>query len=107
MQLDSAVTTSSSITLALNTDGAKPADGQTLTVIGTGTTSEGGEQSDQLLQVDVNVVNTDTCNGPYQGSVSDQVMFCAGGNGVEDSCQGTLICSKSWYYREKQTRDCH
>lgn len=88
MQLDTEVTTTGSVTLSLNTDGAVPVDDQMLTVIGTGSTQEDGEPSDQLLQVDVATVDTETCNVPYEGQVSDEVMFCAGGNGSQDSCQG-------------------
>ena len=88
LKLDSPVTTSGSVNLSLNSASSVPADGQMLTVIGTGNTAEGGTQSDQLLQVDVPTVNTDTCNGPYEGGVFDDAMFCAGGVGGEDSCQG-------------------
>ena len=58
-----------------------------MTVVGNGNTEEGGDQSDVLLEADVPAVSTDACNGPYNGDIVDEVMFCAGGKG-KDSCQG-------------------
>ena len=88
MHLDSPITTAGSLSLFLNTNEDLPSNGQTLTVIGTGNTAEGGTQSAGLLQVNVPTVDTATCNGPYEDGVLDEVMFCAGGVGGEDSCQG-------------------
>lgn len=74
----------------LNTDSSNPSSGQTLTVIGFGTTSEGGSASVTLQEVDVNFIPTDQCNGndSYRGDVQDDVMLCAGVGGGKDSCQG-------------------
>jgi trypsin len=73
----------------LNFDSNLPLDGQTVTPIGFGTTSEGGVSSDVLRKVDVNVVNFDTCDAFYGGDIFDEVMLCAGvPNGGRDSCQG-------------------
>ncbi|CAJ1963777.1 unnamed protein product [Cylindrotheca closterium] len=87
IQLDIPVVATGSISLALNANSSSPVDGQMLTVVGNGDTREDGNQSDELLQVDVPAVNTDVCNGPYEGDIVDEVMFCAGG-GSQDSCQG-------------------
>ena len=75
----------------LNTDPATPSSGQALTVIGVGTTSSGGAQSDFLREVVVNYVPTAQCNSRtmYNGRIVDQNMFCAGvPAGGKDSCQG-------------------
>jgi len=81
------VTTSGSVKLSLNTQNTVPSTNQPLTVIGNGYTQENGVQSDVLLEANVPVVDTETCNVPYEGAVEDEVMFCAGGEG-KDSCQG-------------------
>ena len=68
--------------------GFDPADGAILTVAGWGAISEGGPGSDTALQkVTIPVVDRDTCNAAYGGSITD-VMFCAGvSEGGLDSCQ--------------------
>lgn len=64
------------------------AAGTNVTVIGWGATSEGGEQSNTLLQVTVPVISLATCNQEYQGII-DERQICAGlPNGGKDSCQG-------------------
>jgi trypsin len=73
----------------INGNGNSPADGELLTVIGTGATSEGGSTSAQLKEVDVPVVPHNTCNNNYGGGIVESVMFCAGvPEGGVDSCQG-------------------
>jgi trypsin len=66
--------------------------GADVTVLGWGTTSEGGDVSGTLLQVTVPVVDNDTCAADYRtGSTTyDKAsMFCAGvPEGGKDSCQG-------------------
>jgi trypsin len=66
-----------------------PTVGETLTVMGFGTTSEGGDVSSALQQVDVLAVDDDKCSLQYDGDVELDVMFCAGvTGGGKDSCQG-------------------
>ncbi|CAJ1963779.1 unnamed protein product [Cylindrotheca closterium] len=87
LKLDSPVTTSGSVKLSLNSESTVPSSGQPLTVVGNGDTEEDGIQSDVLLEAEVPAISTVTCNGPYDGEIVDEVMFCAGGNG-KDTCQG-------------------
>lgn len=63
----------------LNFDPTFPAAGTTTTVIGFGLTEEDGSVSLDLLQVDVDVVSFDFCNGLY-GRIDDvserRCRFC-------------------------------
>jgi trypsin len=90
----------------LNTDGAKPANNESVTIIGFGTTQYRGPVSNDLLEVNVNVVDFSTCNSDYPGEIDDNSMICAAANG-KDSCQGdsggplldqqgTLVGTVSW-----------
>ncbi|MFO0736275.1 MAG: serine protease [Labilithrix sp.] len=64
------------------------APGTSVTVIGWGATSEGGQQSNTLLQVTVPIVSQSTCNQQYRGII-DERQVCAGlPGGGKDSCQG-------------------
>jgi hypothetical protein len=75
--------------VSLNFLPAFPVVGDSLRVIGVGTTSSQGDASDKLLQVDVNYVSNNQCNNLYNGGINGQVMICAGvPNGGKDSCQG-------------------
>jgi len=56
-------------------------------VTGWGTTSEGGDISQTLKQVQVPFVNTDTCMQEYPDDLSPETHVCAGRAGV-DTCQG-------------------
>lgn len=60
-----------------------------LTVIGFGTTSEGGVPSHTLKEVDVEYVGHEACSDIYSYSFDSDIMFCAGGRpeGGTDSCQ--------------------
>jgi hypothetical protein len=64
------------------------------TVIGYGTTTSGGESSDVLLQVDVDVVDDASCAAQGYDQLSPTTMVCAGNptgdpaNPGPDSCQG-------------------
>lgn len=72
-------------------DAASYAVGRPATVIGWGTTSSGGDPSDDLLEVEVPVVSDENCNdaNSYDGSLVTDVMLCAGlPEGGKDSCQG-------------------
>lgn len=92
----------------INTGYSVPAIGSTVTAIGFGTTSESGDISAVLKQVDIKVVGGRTCYAEYAGraKVSDVVMICAAASG-KDSCQGdsggplllnadTLVGHVSW-----------
>jgi len=60
------------------------------TVVGWGDTSEGGQSSDVLREVDVPIISNDDCNSKqmYNGDIFDD-MICAGyAAGGKDSCQG-------------------
>jgi len=70
-----------------NDDPSVPNDGDTVTVIGFGTTSQGGSVSNELLEVDIAVSNYDSCNSIYSGGISDATMICGYGDNA-DSCQG-------------------
>jgi len=72
------------------TDPLPPA-GTPCVVAGWGTTSEGGRQSDKLMQVISPIISDSDCTSPsYYGSeVQPDKMFCAGyKEGQKDSCQG-------------------
>jgi secreted trypsin-like serine protease len=59
-------------------------------IIGWGTTSEGGDPSDVLLEADVPIVSDSTCFSAYSFNVPPMdpaTMFCAG-DGVHDTCEG-------------------
>ncbi|NEX16037.1 MAG: hypothetical protein C1943_05230 [Halochromatium sp.] len=66
-------------------------DGTLATVTGWGTTSEGGQSSSTLMQVDVPLLGPDTCrqDSGYGSRITDN-MVCAGfiEGGGRDSCQG-------------------
>ncbi|KAL3930282.1 MAG: hypothetical protein SGBAC_011832 [Bacillariaceae sp.] len=88
LKLETRVTTKGDVKLVLNRQFSTPSDGQILTAIGTGDTSEGGTQSDQILQVDLPSFNYEACNEVYGGEVDHDAMMCAGGVENQDSCQG-------------------
>lgn len=60
--------------------------GADVTLMGWGTTSEGGKTSDDLLEATVDIVSNSDCNLAYNGAVTDDMM-CAAREG-KDSCQG-------------------
>lgn len=74
-------------------------DGDNVTVMGWGTTTEGGELSDILLEVEVDIVDNDACDVIYDGFITDN-MLCAAREG-KDSCQGDsggpLIIKGNYY----------
>lgn len=73
----------------LNQDNFVPVVNEAVSVIGFGLTSEGGSQSLVLQEVDVNVINFDTCRASYDEgfTIDDTSMICAAAPG-KDSCQG-------------------
>lgn len=74
--------------IKLNQDENQPQDNEMLTVIGWGTTSQGGSQSNQLQQVSVPTLSPQDCQSQYPG-VNKDIHLCAGfTQGGKDSCQG-------------------
>jgi trypsin len=89
VQLARPVSNPALVPIAVNDVPTTPADNDVLTVIGFGTTSEGGSTSNRLQQVTVNYFDYEKCNQLYGGQIVDSVMFCAGvPGGGKDSCQG-------------------
>lgn len=77
------------------------------TALGWGATSEGGETSDHLQQVDVPITTDEYCANAYGDTYEPDGMVCAGyEEGGKDSCQGdsggplvvdgTLVGVVSW-----------
>ena len=64
--------------------------GATATVKGWGTTSSGGDVSNELLEVELPIVSDAACNASAVGPINGELMICAGdlANGGVDSCQG-------------------
>lgn len=90
-RLNMTVTTSGA-TIRVNTNSAVPKNGQLMTVMGRGRTSEGGSLSNVLRHVVVPTRSQATCEDAFDGWFTDypynhDVMFCAGQKG-KDSCQG-------------------
>jgi secreted trypsin-like serine protease len=91
LRLESPVTMSSNVELALNDDFGIPQNNQYLTVLGLGSLEEGGDSPNFLRDVVVQAVDTNECNvgSVYGGDVNGDSMFCAGvDEGGKDSCQG-------------------
>lgn len=89
LKLSEPVTMNTNVVLSLNDQYATPADGEDLTVLGLGATSEGGSSPSILRDVVVQAIDTNECNQAYNGDVDDTSMFCAGvDGGGKDSCQG-------------------
>jgi secreted trypsin-like serine protease len=83
------VSASSAPLVNWNINGDLPADGEEVKVIGFGLTANEGMLSMELLEVNVNVVNFDTCQGLLGTAVFDDLQICAGDlEGGKDSCQG-------------------
>jgi trypsin len=75
--------------VTLNTDPNLPQDGQAVTVIGFGLTSEGGDISVKLLDVEVKTVDFETCNRQLSEMIFPETHICAGvAPGGKDSCSG-------------------
>jgi trypsin len=75
--------------IQLNKLSRLPNIGQSLTVIGHGITSNGGNRSNVLLEVAVPTVSHEDCNdsNSYNGTVDKPTLICAGTDG-KDSCDG-------------------
>ena len=71
--------------VSINTNQGIPRDDESVRTIGFGLTTDGGDPSNRLLEVDVNVVAFDACNEAY-GDLIENDMICAAARG-KDSCQ--------------------
>lgn len=87
--LSSAVTSFATMPFIADAGWASLATGQDVTVIGWGTTSSGGSTSDDLLEVEVDVISNAACASDYAGTgtVVEDNMICASRSG-KDACQG-------------------
>ena len=78
----------------LNKDKEQPKVGEEVTVMGLGALLEGGGYPDLLQEVDLGIIDFDTCNNAYVnvglGPLIEDTMVCAGTvtNMAQDSCQG-------------------
>lgn len=71
-----------------NAHKAKPADGESVKVMGFGTTSFKGSTSEILLETTLKVVNFDTCDAAWgKGRLKRESQLCATAPGA-DTCQG-------------------
>jgi hypothetical protein len=61
--------------IGLNNQTEKPAPGDQVQVVGLGDTSEEGEESEVLQVVTVDYIENSVCNGMYDGSVTDSMMY--------------------------------
>jgi hypothetical protein len=78
--------------VTLNFNSAVPADGQVVTVMGYGRTSEDGQNSDVLLQAELDTVGSVECEMIWGDALQPAIMVCAGvPDGSRDSCQVQLI----------------
>ena len=74
--------------VATTSIGGLPGNGSALTVIGWGTTREGGSSANTLRKVNVTLQSAPSCSAAYPGQITS-AMFCAGEpGGGKDSCQG-------------------
>mmetsp|Transcript_35524 Transcript_35524/g.86108 ORF Transcript_35524/g.86108 Transcript_35524/m.86108 type:complete len:579 (-) Transcript_35524:63-1799(-) len=91
MRISPPVALLSSVQLILNDEYAIPSNGEDLSVIGLGDLAENGPAATVLMDVVVQAIDTNQCNGPdgYDGDVFDDVMMCAGvQGGGKDGCYG-------------------
>jgi len=69
-----------------NTNKTVPADGETVKVIGFGTTSYQGDLSNELLEVDLDILDFKACNKVWK-DLDENTQICAAKD-FKDSCQG-------------------
>ena len=82
----------------LNKDSNTPSLSEEVTVMGWGVTSENGDLSDVLLEVDVNVISNNECDAAegnidgyydgYNGQITNNMLCAREVGGGEDACQG-------------------
>lgn len=85
--------TKSTITpVPYNSDPLEPADNDRVKVIGYGHTAYQGNKSDTLLEVEIEIVNSQSCANTYvrvaNADFDADTMLCAGGIENRGSCQG-------------------
>jgi len=82
----------SDVVLSINDQFSSPANGEALTVLGLGLTSEQSFNTpNKLRDVEIKAIPTNVCNqqNAYGGDVEGDIMLCAGvSGGGKDSCQG-------------------
>jgi prostatin (serine protease 8) len=61
--------------------------GDSVTVIGLGLTQDGGEDAEVLQEVEVKIVDDETCDAMYDGDIHRKSMICAG-DVSQDACEG-------------------
>ena len=97
LRLEETVQMNTDVVLSLNNQYTRPVDGQDLTVLGLGLTSDGGSSPDKLRDVVVQAISGEECNSSdsYAGEINDAVMFCAGvsegGKGKKIVCLSPLV----------------
>lgn len=62
--------------------------GQNLVAVGLGDTTDGGQSSDVLLEVDLPFVSHGECEEAFETDPGTQM--CAGDSSGRDTCQGTM-----------------
>jgi hypothetical protein len=79
IKLNQPVTSVFPVQLSINEDGSKPATGNGLTVVGLGSTTEGGNGPNNgiLREVVVQAISTSQCQAQYGSGSIDGTMFCA------------------------------
>lgn len=76
--------------VTLNSNGAKPNAGDTVTAVGLGRTAEeDGVLATTLQEVDVQAIDTSACSSNYPGWIEGESMVCAGipDIGQKDACE--------------------
>ena len=70
--------------------------GQNGTVVGWGTTSEGGTQPSTLQQATIPIISNDQCNEAYKSmtSITPRMICAQYPNGGVDSCQVLIMSQK-------------
>ena len=96
--LDSPVSSDNYDLVTLNKDSNTPSLSEEVTVMGWGVTSENGDLSDVLLEVDVNVISNNECDAAegnidgyydsYNGQITNNMLCAREVGGGEDACQG-------------------
>lgn len=78
---------SSAQVVTYDTGSSDTSEGIDVTVIGWGTTSSGGADTDVLLEVELDIVSNSICGAQYGSSIITDQMICAARDG-KDACGG-------------------
>lgn len=76
---------SNAVATKWNSNPNGPVDNEAVTAIGFGETSDFGSDSQILQEVNLNIVNLDTCNATFEGEIMKSEYLCAG-NFVKNTC---------------------